>query len=252
MITSDDFTYQKFNFPGGEMHIKIDVASVKANPVSLGFYFEKNDEIVELLLLVDALWRLGISVKNLAIPYVPFARQDRVAVPGEPLSIKVFADLINSLHIPNVVITDPHSDVTTALLVAQVVTQVQVFAPLLNRMEKSDFWLICPDAGAQKKIYALAAETHPFGVVECGKHRDVTNGKISGVVVYADDLQGKDCYIVDDICDGGRTFIEIAKVLKTKNPGRIALLVTHGLFTKGLEVFDGLIDDIYTSKGKVK
>ena len=62
-------------------------------------------------------------------------------------------------------------------------------------------------------------------------------------------------YIVDDICDGGRTFIEIAKYLKEADSidsSRIHLMVTHGFFTKGLGVFDGLIDHIYTRKGKIK
>jgi ribose-phosphate pyrophosphokinase len=258
MITSEDFTYTKFNFPGGEMHIKVDISSVKAPAVSLTWNFERNDELVELLLLVDALWRLNLPVLNLVIPYVPFGRQDRVAVLGECFSLKVFADVINSLNIPNVIITDPHSDVTTALLRnVRVITQAEVFAPMLQqKMLPSDgvptYWLISPDAGAQKKIYSLAAQTHPFGVVECTKKRDVATGSISGVIAHVDDLLGKDCYIVDDICDGGKTFTEIAKVLKTRNPGKIILCVTHGLFTKGLGVFDGLIDEIYTSKGRVK
>jgi ribose-phosphate pyrophosphokinase len=248
MIKTEGFSYEKFNFPVGEMHIK--VANLGLEP-KVEMSFERNEEIVELLLINDALSRMDRRIKVLSIPYVPFGRQDRVAVPGECFSLAVFAQIINQINAENVVVYDPHSDVTTALINnCAVVKQWQIFKPMLEG--KSDFLLISPDGGALKKIYELASRVECFAVTECSKMRDVKTGTISGVQVHSNDLFKKDCYIVDDICDGGRTFIEIAKVLKEKNCGKIILMVTHGFFTKGLEVFDGLIDEIYTMRGKVK
>lgn len=265
MITSGEVTFEKFCFPGGEMHIKIKDAYLEKG-AGLAFYFEKNEDIIELLLLVDAIKRLDNGyINRLVIPYVPFARQDRVNVSGECFSLKVFCDLINSIGAKEVIIHDPHSDVTPALLNrCSVIKQWNLLlgsGAFLKREcgvinfslpQDSDFWLISPDAGAMKKTYELAAHLPCLGVIECAKHRDVTNGKITGTIVHHDDFAGKTCFIVDDICDGGRTFIEIAKVLKTKNAGKVVLVVTHGLFTKGLDVFDGLIDEVWTAKGKVK
>ena len=244
---------EKFNFPCGEMnvHVMLEDREKARDYADIKFEFTGNESIVELLLKCDAIQRMGKYLRVLEMPYVPFSRQDRVMIEGESLSIKVFADLINNLGFETVIITDPHSDVTPALIDnCKVIAQDEVFYPYLY--DKKDFILISPDAGALKKINKLAKRTNPLYVIECSKYRDIKTGEITGTKVHANDLMKKDCYIVDDICDGGRTFIEIAKELKLLNCGKIILMVTHGFFTKGLEVFDGIIDEIYTMKGKVK
>lgn len=248
MITPVDFEYERINFPSGEMHIR--VKSIGDNPCIV-FDFQKNEEIIELLLIADAIRGKGRKLETLTLFYMPFGRQDRRAVEGDCFSLKVFADLINQIGFRKVYINDPHSDVTTALIDnCTVITQTNLFYHIFHN--KRNFNLICPDGGALKKIYQLADLVRPSNIIQCSKKRDVQNGNITGVQVFSYDLEGRDCYIVDDICDGGRTFIEIAKELKKINCGKIILLVSHGLFTKGLEVFDGLIDEIYTGKGKVK
>lgn len=242
--------YEKFNFPVGETQVKVtnlwdeDFAWIEFN-------YENDAEIIELLMLADAIKRQGIPIKTLKIPYVPYSRQDRVNSYGESLSIKVFCDLINSINAELVMIEDPHSDVTSALIKnCKVITQVDMFG--YSFPETKDFFLVSPDAGAEKKIHRLAAFVDPFQVIQFTKHRNCNTGEITGVTMDYGDLWGRDCYIVDDICDGGRTFIEVARILKRCNAGKIYLYVTHGFFTKGLEVFDGLIDEIWTRKGKVK
>lgn len=251
MITVTGFEYTKFNYPCGEMHVRISKFP-DAVPY-LKMEFERNEDIIELMLVCDAMRRMGYIVPYLELPYVPFGRQDRVAVGGDCLSLAVFAGIINSLNFLEVEVTDPHSDVTTALINnCRVITQADVFEKYLK--DKSDYYLVSPDAGATKKIYHLAQRVSSRGVIECSKTRYPKTGEITGVTVHADNLFGNDCYIVDDICDGGRTFTEIAKLLKSPemNCGKIVLMVTHGFFTKGLGVFDGLIDEIYTRKGRVK
>ncbi len=250
MITGIGFEHTKFNFPCGEMHVKIK-DPMRGRRVSFHFEFEKSEDIVELLLVCDAIRQAGMILEGISMPYVPFGRQDRVAVPGEPFSLKVFADLLNSLNIPRVEIVDPHSDVTTALINnCYVLRQDEVFWKYLS--DKKDFYFISPDGGALKKTYKLASMARCLGVIECTKERNVKTGEITRTVVHHHlSLEGKDCVIVDDICDGGRTFIEIAKVLRKKEAGKITLMVSHGKFTKGLDVFKGLIDEIYTHNGRV-
>jgi ribose-phosphate pyrophosphokinase len=65
--------------------------------------------------------------------------------------------------------------------------------------------------------------------------------------VYSEHVRDHNFLIVDDICDGGRTFIELAKVLRPLTNGSIFLYVTHGIFSQGLDVFKGVIDHIYTA-----
>lgn len=223
----------------------------RQNVEEIQFDFTRNEDIIELLLVVDAIKRTGAHLGRLIMPYVPFGRQDRVANPGEAFSLKVFADLINNLGFVQVVITDPHSEVTPALFNnCKVIHQHEIFAPMLANQK--DFVLVSPDGGALKKIYKLAEKVNCHSVIEFSKHRNVKTGEITGVQTPWIDLNAKDCVIVDDICDGGRTFVEIAKVLQRMKAGKITLMVTHGFFTQGLQVFDGLIDEIYTRKGRVK
>ena len=75
-------------------------------------------------------------------------------------------------------------------------------------------------------------------MIECSKNRDVKTGKLTGFSVYTDDLNGKDCLIVDDICDGGGTFIGLAEKLKNKNSGKLYLAVSHGIFSNGFTNLD--------------
>lgn len=245
-------THRVFKFPCGEVHVQVD-DSVSSDGfyVNVDFEFDGSDSIIELLLVADALNRLDYHVNTLTIPYVPFSRQDRVCNPGEPLSVKVFANLINSIAAERVLITDPHSDVTTALINnCDVISQSDIFFPIILR-NFTNYVLVAPDGGSLKKIYTLAKKLKAR-VVECSKQRDVSTGEITHVEVHALNLYGADAIIVDDCCDGGRSFVEIAKHLKGMQPGKIVLMVTHGFFTKGLQVFDGLIDEIYTRKGRVK
>jgi ribose-phosphate pyrophosphokinase len=249
-VLTSNVDFKVIQFPCGEPHVTVTDTPIR-NPINITFDFESSGEILVLLLLVDAVKRLGYSLGELTMPYVPFGRQDRVANAGEAFSIGVFCDLINSLGFHIVRITDPHSDVTTALLKnVRVETQAQIFAPMLK--DRSDFYLISPDAGAMKKMYSLGSVVKSLGIVQCSKIRDTVTGEITGTQVHIPDLEGKDCFIVDDICDGGRTFTEIAKKLKELHAGKIHLMVSHGFFTKGLEVFNGLIDHIYTRKGQIK
>lgn len=247
MITTDGCTFEAFNFPCGEQHVKV-VRDGRNLEVNIEFNFENTAEIITLMLLCDAIKNAGLYLKTIAIPYVPFGRQDRINEPGECFSLKVFAGIINSLGAKRIEIKDPHSDVTTALIDNCVVeTQDEIFA---KRFSGGGMWLIAPDAGALKKIYKLAYKVSADGVVECSKQRNTATGEITGVTVHKDDFENKDCYIVDDICDGGRTFVEIAKIIRQRNCRKIILMVTHGFFTKGLKVFGGLIDKVYTWKGR--
>lgn len=246
MITSS-IPYKRFNFPVGEPHAQV----TQYGDAYVTWEFESVSEIIELLLLKDALHRKGHCITRLVIPYVPFSRQDRVMISGEPLSIAVMCSLINSMQAQRVIITDPHSDVTPALLNnCTVIEQHEVFKQYFP-IGKPTF-LISPDGGALKKIFKLSQLTHT-AVIECSKIRNTNNGEIIGTYVPPQHIfTHMTCVIVDDICDGGRTFIELAKILRERGTQHIILMVTHGFFTKGLGVFDGLIDEIYTRKGRVK
>jgi ribose-phosphate pyrophosphokinase len=244
--------YSQFIFPGGEVSVRIKDASKYFHPINtIEANLQSPTEIVELLMLTDAVKRIYPRSKvNLQMPYVPYARQDRVSVRGEALSIKVMADLINSQNYADVEIWDPHSDVTSALINNLTIVEQHEIAK--NIVSIPNTILVAPDAGAAKKIYKLAAITGSE-VVVASKVRDPVTGNITGTEIDLSKVSTKGTFvpsdarflIVDDICDGGRTFTELAKVIRHKSSKPIDLYVTHGIFSKGLNVFNGLIDKIY-------
>lgn len=244
-----DGTYKCFKYPVGEQMIKI--TELCSQLIDITWDYESDEEIFKLMLIVNAIRETGQEVEYLYLSYIPHSRQDRVINWGESFSLKVLANVINSLSFKEVIIDDPHS-IASYILIDRIRVRNQRFLASAFLMSLTDsHYLISPDAGATKKIRNNITE-ETLDVVECSKVRDLKTGDIIKTVVYYDDFKGKDCVIMDDICDGGRTFTEIAKVLKTKNAGKIKLYVTHGFFTKGLEVFNGLIDEIWTKKGRIK
>ena len=245
--SADQMHFESFTFSGGEPHIKILSELALDTTVTITTRIRSFNDVGLLLMATDALRRLGVKSIDLFLPYMPGARQDRVMIPGEALSVKVYADLINGLNFEWVIVFDPHSEVTPALLNnCKVISNHRFIKAVQNAINK-DLVLISPDGGALKKIYKVSEFLGGVPVIECSKKRNVENGQLEGFRVYESDLQGKDCLIVDDICDGGSTFIGLAEALKKKNAGNLYLAVSHGIFSKGVGVLSAHFTKIYTT-----
>ena len=245
-----EIPFSSFKFSGGETNVKVLEPSAIGDVVYIKADINSGDDVMELLLLTDAIRRINSVAKiGLLLPYLPYSRQDRVMVTGESLSIKVFASIINAQNYDSVVTWDAHSDVGVALIDRCTNLSQYELVDLLNlRLDAEDTILVSPDAGAEKKIFAFAKALNFNTVVRASKTRDVSTGQITRTELMISATEKgtyKDFLIVDDICDGGRTFIELAKVLRPHTTGKIMLLVTHGIFSKGIEVFDGIIDEVF-------
>lgn len=247
---------KSFLFPAGEVGVKLASTNYaylhgNGNYQTILARIKDGSGLMEVALVKDALERLSDIPIRLIMPYVPYARQDRACVEGEAFSLKVFAEMINSLLFDKVTIFDPHSDVCGAVF-----NRLQIYTQL-NVIEKYDEFakrvikgvtFVSPDAGANKKTFALASYFGHKEFIRADKVRDLATGEIKETVVHGPSLEGVDCVIADDICDGGRTFIELAKALKIKGARKVILYVTHGIFTKGTKVlYDGGVDEIYTT-----
>lgn len=226
-------------FPGGELHITL-------TPAERTQYVQRadlwsSDDIMEMLLWNNALKHCGYTFRWL-IPYVPYARQDRACNPGEALSIQVMANLINSLNAEEVVIWDPHSDVTPALINNVTILQQHKLVSMMVG-DRSYSAVIAPDAGAAKKALKVA-QVLETSLVHAHKVRDNLTGKIERTILL-DPLpedESLPLLVIDDICDGGRTSVELGKLLK----GRKAdLYVTHGIFSNGVEQLFDYYDRIF-------
>lgn len=236
--------HESFVFPSGcEVHVKIRNAFDDA--VCITTRIKSSDDVMKLLLATDALRRAGVKNIFLFMPYLPYARQDRKMVDGEPLSVKVFADLINAQNYTRVTFYDVHSDVSLALINnSHSISNHEFVKSVL--IDKQNYLVVSPDAGAYKKIFSLCQYLqYEDEIIICNKVRDLSNGKIKQVTISTENLRGKDCYIVDDICDGGATFSILSKELRNRNAENIFLIVSHGIFSKGIPIHG--IDRVYTT-----
>lgn len=239
--------FKDFIFPSKcEVHIKL--SGYNYEKIKITTRIKSSDDIMKLLMCTDALKRSGVNHIELFMPFVPYARQDRQMVKGEPLSIKVFADLIDSQGYKKVTVYDIHSEVAPALINNCEALDNHSFVDkvIANRLE--EYLIISPDAGAYKKIFRLCQHLQYKGeIIMCNKLRDTTNGVLRSVTVSHDDLQGKECFIVDDICDGGGSFNLLAEELRKRNSGNINLIVSHGIFSAGEDELHKHLNRIYTT-----
>ncbi|WP_459212291.1 ribose-phosphate diphosphokinase [Aquimarina rhabdastrellae] len=238
--------FEHFVFNGGEPHIKI-LEEVLSDHICITHRIQSFNDVGLILIATDALQRMGVKKIELFIPYFPAARQDRIMTKGEALSVKVYADIINAQGYDCVTIFDPHSEVTPALLNNVKVIDNHEFVKQAIKQLDGNRVLISPDGGALKKIYKVAQSIGEIEVIECSKQRDVKTGELSGFKVYEDSLEGKHCVIVDDICDGGGTFLGLAKELKKKGAKEISLIVSHGIFSRGYEALSEHFGHIITT-----
>jgi len=249
-----DKASKNFIFPGGELHLNTEEALAHADYSESGEYDIRADlhsanDIMELLLFVNAIRAAKPRIKlHLLLPYLPYARQDRIANRGEPLSIKVMCDLINYCNFEEVEVWDCHSDVGLALLDNVVHVPVWDILDDFIPLHLPGSVLVSPDAGASKKTMKIA-QKYNLGILQASKVRDTKTGNITGTTVDFPHYEkvDKDFIVVDDICDGGRTFLELQKVLRPLTSGKLTLFVTHGIFSNGVKLFDGLYDEVYTA-----
>ncbi|MFZ5553112.1 MAG: ribose-phosphate diphosphokinase [Bacteroidota bacterium] len=229
----DSNSIKTSRFSGGECHVKLLTNFNENDEIEILARINSADDLMYLLLANDALRQSGITSISAFIPYFPYARQDRVMVPGEPLSIKVFASIINSANFKKVSVYDAHSDVTPALLDRCIhIKNHDMVRHFIEKLQITDYLLVSPDLGAYKKTDKLAASLGYTDKIITGiKIRDLSTGNIIKSDINENNLQNKNCIVVDDICDGGRTFIELASVLKNKGANKLYLMISHGIFS---------------------
>lgn len=257
IITS--YAINEFSFPAGEGHVRLPAEEMAQAEEGSRWELEARvyspAEIMGMFLTLDATKRTipAGSFLRLVLPYVPFARQDRVAVDGEPLSVAMMCSFINMFNLNEIEVWDPHSDVTTALLTnVRVRSTKQLMIDAFSRHQAehllSESTLLAPDAGARKRVAGLAKA---FGVpvIYADKTRDIVSGKLSAPEVHGD-IPERPITLVDDCADGGFTFIQLAKLLRTRTTQPLYLYVTHGLFTKGLDELKQYFDGIFTANCK--
>ncbi len=250
---------ESVKFSDGSSNLKIVDPGIK-DPTDIAIHvhskgMEADKCLWEIMKLVDAVDRKypRIQNKELQLDYLPHARADRVFEDGNCLPLDIFFYTIGNLGWFNrLILTDPHSDYYKNFEhlfdEIEVIHQHHLVPDWL--IESGDV-LVSPDKGSVAKVKKLQQDldsgfcksTH---VCIANKTRDVSTGKIVDTTLTSTtDLKGKVCWIIDDICDGGGTFIPLAEKLKQNGAVKVNLFVSHGIFSKGLDIFRGIIDNLY-------
>lgn len=209
-----------------------------------------SDDILALAQVTAALRKqYPLSPIGLFMPYVMYARQDRACNAGEANGLKVFGKMINDMGFSMVSILDPHSVATEAVLNnVQIIEQFEVFKDIKPSFR--EWTIVAPDAGATKKCEAFAKRVGAAGVLTFNKVRDMETVEITRLEPNTPiKVNGKGKYLIlDDICDGGRTFIQVAEVIGSHDEmATIELAVTHGIFSYGVDIVTDKVDHVYTT-----
>jgi ribose-phosphate pyrophosphokinase len=196
--------------------------------------YEHEGEFMHLAQLKALLDDSGIEAA-LKLPYLPYARQDKLVSNNTTFALRVFAKHLNLLNFKSVIIHDPHSSVA----LSEIARAQLKFASI----DLKDIDLYCyPDAGAEKKYTNVYTKGYVYGE----KVRNQSTGNIESYRLYGNVLD-KNVLIVDDICDGGATFVLLAQALRNEGAKSIKLFVTHGIFSKGVKHLKAAgISEIYT------
>lgn len=250
--------------PGGEQHVKY-IGPPEVNPIVRVEGIVTADKIIAAGMACEIYYRIKPKHSpkvTLVLPYFPGARQDRVDIDEVGFSLQTYAKIISDFNFKDLVILDPHSIECEKQLKNYGVYPVTVINHedwFLPWIEKTTFTpgphkFLFPDKGALAK-YGKVATYNPHK--SCTKLRDPNTGKLSGFEVP--DLQSwRDnfIWIVDDICDGGGTFIAIAEAVRKQlgNNCQLGLAVSHGIFSNKestvrlMQLFDYIVttDSVYT------
>lgn len=260
MLNLNGVTVNVKSFPNGESFADVPKSLVKEDTNKITLKFENEVELLFLQFLKDFVdTHAPKSVVTLELPYIPYSRMDRQEE-DRLFTLKSFAKFLNNMNFQGVIVMEPHSEVSVALIdrvkvlntsaLLTVTTLMNILGVegtawlekkvyddtpedytldgLFDKAQKAGIYFVYPDAGAEKRYRKQIKYPN---VITCSKVRDFNTGNIKSIAIN-DASSIKDCkiaIIVDDLCSKGGTFIGAAKALKEAIPTleKVFLVVTH-------------------------
>ena len=189
-----------------------------------------NDNLMELLIIVDALKRSSAGTINAVIPYFGYARQDRKAAPRVPISAKLVADMLETAGVKRVITIDLHAAQIQGFFNIPVdhLVGASLFVEYIKNKNLPNPIIASPDVGgvARARTYA---EKLGYDLVIVDKKREKANA--CEVMNIIGDVEGKDVIILDDMVDTAGTLVKAAEVLKSKGATSVMACCTHGVLS---------------------
>ncbi|MBQ7145591.1 MAG: ribose-phosphate pyrophosphokinase [Lachnospiraceae bacterium] len=226
MITLNGKEVSPKYFSDGALDIKIEPELLNFEGLNIiGWRFDKNEELISIYFLTRHLQSKGIRDVELRMPYIPNARKDKAQREKDVFSLKYFAEIINQLQFSRVVVLDPHSTVSEALIDRiRVITPEGYIHAVLEELGDQAI-LFYPDEGAVKRYADKTDRPYVYGM----KTRDKTTRVINDYRIEGDleIIAGRDILMVDDICASGKTLAIAAGKLKELGAGELFVFVSH-------------------------
>ena len=245
---------QKIDLPLGAMHREI----IENKTVYITWLYESDKELFSLYCISESIRENFPQLQQaLMMPYIPNARFDRVKDSCECFTLKYFAEIINGLDFVRVIVTDPHSDVSTALINHVEVIRgasyiTQTCSKVLKIEPSRNLVIYFPDSGSLKRYSEFVSDDYPivYGI----KNRDWKTGEILGIEIHGDtDKLDENTAIlmIDDICSKGGTFYYGSKELNKYGCKDMYLYVSHcenTILDGELLKEDSLFKKVYTTR----
>jgi len=233
------------NFSDGEIYVELN-ENIRGNSIFIiqSISSPANDNLMELLLCIDALKRSSAKNITAVIPYFGYARQDRKVVPRTSISAKLVSNLITKAGADRVVTVDLHAGQIQGFFDIPVdnLFATPIFARHVKKKIKSkNIVCVAPDVGGVERTRALSRRIN--STIAIIDKRRPAPGK-SEVMNLIGNVKGKNCIIVDDIIDSGGTIVNAAKALREKGAKDVYVYITHAVLS------GNAVDKIQNSKIK--
>ena len=248
------------NFSDGEIYVEIN-ENIRGNSIFIiqSVSSPANDNLMELLLCIDALKRSSAKNITAVIPYFGYARQDRKVVPRTSISAKLVSNLITKAGADRVVTVDLHAGQIQGFFDIPVdnLFATPIFARhIKKKLKTKNLICVAPDVGGTARARALGKMLHvELAIVD---KRRPAPGK-SEVMNVIGNVKGKTCILVDDIIDSGGTIVNAAAALKKRGAKDVHVYVTHGVLSgnaidkiKKSNIKNLVITDTIDNSNKVK
>ncbi|MBN4066338.1 MAG: phosphoribosylpyrophosphate synthetase [Hyphomicrobiales bacterium] len=195
--------------------------------------YPANDNLMEMLIMIDAVRRSSAKRITAVLPYFGYARQDRKSAPRTPISAKLVANLITEAGADRVLTLDLHAEQIQGFF--DIPTDNLFAVPVMSRDVKANYeignvMVVSPDVGGVVRARALARRLNaPLAIVD--KRRDKPGE--SKVMHVIGDVNGKDCLLIDDIIDSGGTLCNAAEALLANGATSVTAYISHGVLSGG-------------------
>ncbi|NQZ74688.1 MAG: hypothetical protein HRT61_01035 [Ekhidna sp.] len=218
-------------FPYGELHVTVP-EKFEHGEVELTVIWDGPETLEALLLASNALAYMDNTINNITIPYMPYSRQDRVVHKGEAFSIQTFGSLLKGIHVNHDIVTFDLHSVACQQCLPESIRNVQLSSQRLFDWQDNYDFFVFPDKGAVSRYsdivdderylaYNKTRDEHGSIDLELDSSRSTIHNKLSNI-------PNPRILVVDDLCDGGGTFVELRHQLSyIIDPEQVDLYVTH-------------------------